>query len=449
VNSAAFLSRLAWLPAALCVLAAVAATSASAATPNILVIVTDDQRARTLDVMPKTRDWFKAGGRTFNRAFATTPLCCPSRASIFTGRYAHNHGVTANDRTSAFAADTSVQRYLADAGYATAIVGKYFNGIPLAENPPPFARWMIGGGTYNDPAFNVDGTVQTVPGYSTEIVAAGAVQLLQDFEADDERPWFLYVAPKAPHLPATPAPRNAEAPVPAWVPSSALVERDRSDKPPWVRKKPLVVESAVATRSAQLRTLMSVDDLVGDVMGTLESLGERRETLAFFLSDHGFLWGEHGLMRKSHPYTESIRIPFFMAWPGSIPEGSRDNRFAATVDIAPTILDAADVAPAIPMDGRSLLGRGWRAHLFTEYFRTPEFRQVPPWKSIRTGRFQYVEYYGNDPTRIIFREYYRLDRDPEQLRNVLRDGNRANDPDTRRLHRLLRLYGRCSGASCP
>jgi arylsulfatase A-like enzyme len=194
---------------------------------------------------------------------------------------------------------------------------------------------------------------------------------------------------------------------------------------------------------------MSVDDLVGRVIGTLGSLRERRRTIAFFLSDNGFLWGEHGLRRKGQPYTASIKIPLLMAWPGHVAPGSRDSRYATTVDIAPTILAAAGITPAEPMDGRSLLSGSTRGHLFTEYYRTEFQRWTPGWASIRTPRFQYVEYYDDARSDVVFREYYRLDRDPWQLTNVLRDGNPANNPRTGPLHRLLAHYRACSASSCP
>jgi arylsulfatase A-like enzyme len=184
------------------------------------------------------------------------------------------------------------------------------------------------------------------------------------------------------------------------------------------------------------------------VSRTLGTLGERRETIAFFLSDNGFMWGEHGLGRKGHSYTHSIKVPLLLRWPGHVAPGSRDGRFAANVDLAPTILDAVGITPAAPMDGRSLL-RTWNRRLFTEMFHPGRGGKFPGWASVRTKRMQYVEYYDRDRSHVIFREYYRLDRDPWQLTNVLRDGNPANNPDTARLHRLLRIYRACAGSACP
>jgi arylsulfatase A-like enzyme len=424
------------------------ASQAATRPPNVLIILTDDQRVGTLGVMPRTVQFFRNRGRMFTRGFVTTPLCCPSRSSIFTGLYAHNHGVLTNGEHS-LPQSVTLQRYLHDAGYRTAIVGKYLNGWPLERNPPYFDRWALGGGsTYRDPVFNVNGSVRTIRGYTTNIVASKAVQSLKAFEATDSRPWFLYLAPKAPHLPSTPAPEYALAPVLEWVKNPAVLESDRRDKPPWVQDSQVSRSLVAATRADMLRTLMSVDDRVGRVSRTLGTLGERRGTIAFFLSDNGFMWGEHGLTRKGHPYTHSIKVPLLLRWPGHVASGSRDGRFAANIDLAPTILDAAGITPLAPMDGRSLL-RAWsRRHLFTEMFR-PGDDKAAGWASVRTKRMQYVEYYDDTRSRVVFREYYRLDRDPWQLKNLLRDGNPANNPDTAWLHRLLRIYRACGGSNCP
>lgn len=425
--------------------------NAAAARPNVLIIVTDDQRTGMLKVMPSTVHWFWRGGMTFTRAYVATPLCCPSRASIFTGQYAHNHGVKDNSKhTGALPQDLTLQRYLSDGGYTTAIVGKYLNSWRVRRNPPHFHRWAtVRGNSYANARFNLDGTFSTVDGYVTNVIATRAVHVLRSFERSDSQPWFLYIAPTAPHRPSTPAPQYAGTAVPEWTLDPAVAEVDRTDKPIWVRDRRTPLAKLHAHRADQLRTLMSVDDLVGEVFETLGSLRERRRTIAFFLSDNGYLWGEHGLASKRQPYTGSIKIPLLMRWPGHVPPHSLDRRLASTVDIAPTILDAANIAPVAPMDGRSLLRTWRRKHLFIESFKDKQYQWIPEWESIRTERFQYVEYYTDDRSSIIFREYYRLDRDPWQLTNVLNDADPANDPPVGWLHRLLQLNRACSGSSCP
>jgi arylsulfatase A-like enzyme len=198
----------------------------------------------------------------------------------------------------------TAQRYLHDAGYKTAILGKYLNSWPLANAPPYFDRWaLIKPDSYEDAMFNVDGTVAPVPGYSTNVIGSLTVDLLRAFDQEDDTPWFLYVAPVAPHRPATPAPRYAAAPVPVWHPSPAVLEADRSDKPPRIRKHAVHLATVRAERGRMLRTLMSVDDMVGKVFKELDSLDESREPLAIFISDNGYEWGEHGMRGKWRPYT--------------------------------------------------------------------------------------------------------------------------------------------------
>jgi len=424
-------------------------TASAEPPPNVLIIVTDDQRDGTLNLMPRTARFFRAAGRVFPHSFVTTPLCCPSRSSIFTGLYAHNHGVLTNGEHSLPQALT-VQRYLHGGGYETAMVGKYLNSWPLAQRPPHFDRWAVSeANVYSNPEFNVDGKLKHLRGYSTDIISSRANHLIRSFEARDAQPWFLYVAPVAPHLPSTPAPEYADAPVPGWDRDPAVLEADRSDKPPWVQASTTSAGWIEWKRADQLRTLRSVDDLVGGIAQTLRRNQEGRRTIALFISDNGFLWGEHGLTRKDQPYTPSISVPLLLRWPGHVVPGSRDERFATNVDLAPTIMDAAGLTPAAAMDGHSLLQSRTRKHLFTEFFHPGLRPGVPGWASIRTHRFQYVEYYNRARSRVIFREFYRLDRDPWQLTNVLHDGNHANNPDLTALHRALRRDRACAGSACP
>jgi arylsulfatase A-like enzyme len=418
------------------------------ASPNILVIVTDDQRTGTLGVMPATRRLFFRGGRAFRPTFVTTPLCCPSRASIFTGLFAHNHGIRTNG-SAALPQRSTMQRYLHDAGYRTALIGKYLNSWPLHRDPPHFDRWaVIRPNSYVDARFNINGSLRTVSGYSTNVMASKAVSWLRRFERRDDRPWFLYVAPVAPHAPPTPASEYATAIVPTWHPRPSVFEADRSDKPPWIRSESVSLGWASGFRVRQLRTQMSVDDLVASIFKALGSLKERGRTLAVFLSDNGILWGEHGHRRKADPYTEVLEVPMALRWPHHVVRGTIDRRYATNVDVAPTLLAAAGIEPSRPMDGRSLLDSWTRRAVFAEHWGRRAHGN-PNWRAVRTRRAQYVEYYSDDFSKIIFREYYRVRRDPYQLHNLLHDGVRSNNPDTRRLRALIRRYRSCSGSTCP
>lgn len=427
--------------------------------PNVLLIVTDDQRLHTMAVMPTTRRWFKRGGREFTEAVVTTPLCCPARASFLTGRYAHNHRVHTNQDALDLDPRTTVQRYLRRKGYLTAFSGKFMNSWPIHRAPPHFDRWHTQSGGYRERTVNDDGRVRTVSTYSTHYIGRKAVQFLRWFEGGDRRPWFLVVMPNAPHGPFTPERKYRRASVPRWsTRSPAVNEDDKSDKPPWVQERNATERAGRRIRRKQLRTLMSVDDLVGRVMREVRRLGENRRTLAIFSSDNGFFWSEHGLSDKRLPYTEAIRVPLFLRWPGHVRRGSVDGRLATNVDLVPTILHAArlrKMALVRPLDGRSLLGRRSRGRLHLEYWKDPVGKFVPRWASTRGTGYQYVESYG-DGGGVTFREYYDLVADPWQLVNLLRDGNPLTGPtdeELQALSRRLRADRRCRGTSgsraCP
>ncbi len=426
--------------------------------PNILIILTDDQRRfGTMQVMPFARRWFGGLGRTFPNAFATTPLCCPSRASILTGCYAHNHGIVNNAGTgrTIFDQGATIERYLQDAGYRTAIFGKLFNFWRIEDDPAYFDRWAIVTPTpdsngYRGGAWNVQGTIRTIDRYSTDYIASMGTRFIRAGEQDDSEPWFLELSTYAPHLRAIPEPAYEDAPVGPFRPTAAMQEQDRSDKPPFIRGERTALRGVGISRQKALRTLLSVDDLVADIAETLRRTGEARDTLVFFLSDNGFLWGEHGLRSKGYPYGPSVRIPFYVRWPGHIRPGSVDDRLAANIDVAPTILDAAriDPDPDEPMDGRSLLDDTWsRDRILLESWPWGG-ASAPRWASLWTRRYQYTEYYAEDGD-IVFREFYALRADPWQLTNLLHDGRPGNDPDVEALHDRLRLDMGCVGAACP
>ena len=419
--------------------------------PNVLIIVVDDQRLGSLDVMPDVVDGFGGGGTEFTNAYVTTPLCCPSRGSIFTGRYAHNHHVSANagDAVQGLDQTTTLAYYLKNAGYRTGIYGKYFNPWPLDRRPPFFDRYAVTNFDYYNARFNVQGREKVVRQYSTDFIANKATRFISE-EADSDDPWFLYVAPNAAHAPYTPEPEYRDAGVPQA--DRAPLEKDRSDKPSWVSSVNTAPQYSEKVRRAQLRTLMSVDDMVGRLDEVLEDTGEADNTLAIFVSDNGYFWGEHGLDDKRLPYLPAIRVPMFVRWPGHVAAGATDDRMAANIDIAPTVLEAAGISPEHEVDGNSLFGLERRTELLIEYFRDDApFDRVPTWAGLHTSTYTYVEYYS-DGGRRVFREYYDLVSDPHQLVNLLGDDDRSNDPPEIQLQTLsdrVRAGRQCSGAACP
>ncbi|MGH2730907.1 MAG: sulfatase family protein [Actinomycetota bacterium] len=427
--------------------------------PNILIIVTDDQRLPgTLEVMPKTESWFKHGGTYFSSAVTTTPTCCPARSSILTGRYAHNHGVHTSERGQAEALDhdTTLPRYLHEAGYTTGMLGKFLNGWRVEEPPPYFDSWALfsTGPTkaYYGAEWNVEGKLRRIKRYSTDFVADRAVKFLNRSEAIDDQPWFLYVAPNAPHAPSIPEPEYADAEVPPFDANPAVLEEDLSDKPPYVQENPRKEVDRMADKNGkQLRTLMSVDDLVDETMQTLHDLDESHDTLAFFISDNGFLLGEHGLGGKRYPYDPSVEVPMFMRWPDHVAEGAVDDRLVANIDIAPTVFEAVGIEPDHVVDGRSLFDTAYaRGRILIEHWLRSK-RTTPDWAGLRTSSYVYVEYFAKDSERLIseYEEYYDVLSDPYQLENLLGDTDDDNDPQTLPLSIQLIRDFRCEGTSGP
>jgi len=386
--------------------------------PNILLIITDDQGFGhgTMDVMPQTRQIFEQGGTSFRNAYVAQPLCCPSRASIFSGRYPHNTGITINDGNG-FDATRTWERYLHDAGYRTGIVGKYLNGVRTEKAPYfDFAKaWAFD--DPNDP----------------RLAADGAASFLETAEQDDSRPWALVVAPDSPHAPFNVEPANPQ-PIPPFDPAPAFGESDLSDKHPSVTEAAAGWQptSAPIARDGALTELEAVDEMVGSIYQDLDQLGERQSTLAIFMSDNGMLYGEHRLAAKQWPYLESAQVPLYVEWPGHVTAGDVNQHLTSSVDIAPTIYGASGVTPGYAVDGRSLLTGPARPWLLVE---GPAAEEVPTWSSYLSPTRQYIEW-GDG-----FVEDYDLASDPNELQ-----ASRQPQPD---IASLLAQAGTCSGSACP
>jgi len=431
------------------------AEAAANAQPNILLINLDDMRPSggTLDVLPHVRSWFQQQGQTYNQNYPSTPLCSPSRGSLFTGRYGHNNGITGNGLDAEIAAmdqSATFQGYLHAAGYSTAMAGKFMNTVPLSKSPQNWDHWLFTTGGYNDVSYNIDGTIRKVAGYYSTVLGDQVVQDLNTFEQNDAKPWLIYVAPQAPHDPFTPEAKYATAAVPSWTPPPSFNEADVSDKPSNVKSRALLnVTTAQQRRTDQLRTLMSVDDMVGQITDEITRLGEDQNTLAIFTSDNGYLWGEHRILDKRFPYTASASTTLIMRWPGHLPAGTTDSRLVSGVDLLPTLLDAAGVTPTLTyaLDGTSILSGTRRSQLLVEYGRSLD-SPVPPWSSVVTPTAQYTRWYDPTTGAVTDREYYDLTHDPDQLLNLLGDASPANDPDEALWSARLNALRTCVGQQC-
>jgi arylsulfatase A-like enzyme len=426
------------------------APAAAAEKPNILVIITDDQRADgTLDVMPQTRRRIGAQGITFTEAHATTPKCCPSRASFFTGLYAHNHGVVSNGEADKLDHRITVQKLVRKKGYRTAIFGKFLNAWPVEVNPPFFDDWAISNGNYNKSFWNIGGQPKTKHSYSVDFVAKKASRFIRDADRDDDdQPWLAWVTPYAPHLPSTPPDRYRDAPLPAFPFTPAMQEQDLSDKPDFLERAYDHDNMLATMRDDGRRSLMAVDDLVGRLLDQLKERDEVDNTLVIFASDNGFMLGEHGgVVAKDLPYPASTRVPMMMRWPGHVRPGRTTDRLVANIDVAPTLFEAAHVRRRT--DGHSLLDPDPREALLIESrgsFDEDRAPLLPAFRSVRTPTYRYTEYYRHNTFDLIFREYYDLTTDSWELDNR---ADELSDEQVAALSQQLEDYGTCQRAECP
>ncbi len=423
--------------------------------PNVLIIVTDDQRAQgTLGVLPVVKKWFGTGGKRFDQAFATTPTCCPSRASIFTGMYAHNHGVLTTQPGEAENLDQSrtLQHHLKQAGYATGLFGKYLNAWDVKTPPPHFDSWGMFSDKppyyYRNGLWNVNGSVKRVRKYSTRFIERLAKRFVRAGEENDGRPWMMVIAPLAPHAPYVPHPRDQDAKLPRFKVTPAMKEKDRSDKPSFARDKGPSLGWVRWLRARQLRTLMSVNRMIATLRATLAKTRELNNTLAFFTSDNGLMWGEHALVGKGVAYEPAVHVPLMAAWPKRMPGGIRDERLVANIDITPTIYDAVGITPAFPVDGRSLLDTFSRERILLEHWKR-EDREAPNWAAHRTLDYKYIESYAADHLVVDWREYYDLIKDPWEVANRISPSYVGTTPDPARLRADLTCAGTEGPRACP
>ena len=285
---------------------------------NIVVILSDDQRFDDMRYMPFTSTLLNAETVRFDRGFATTSLCCPSRSSILTGLYAHNHKVLTNvaptGGATKFNPTSTIATWLHQAGYRTGLIGKYLNEyFKISPAIPPgwddFQVYHSAGPDYFNYAVNENGTIvnygSTTSAYATDVFAEKARQFIWD--TPPQQSLFLLFAPFTPHAPATPYPSDVGfyAGVPKWRPPS-YNEQDVTDKPAWVRALPKLTSAKMTSSDAlhrkQLEALLSLDRAVASLISTLQVSGRWSSTLVIFLSDNGLSWGEHRVVdRKNCP----------------------------------------------------------------------------------------------------------------------------------------------------
>jgi N-acetylglucosamine-6-sulfatase len=468
-----------WLAALLCVAASCSSSETSTShilpeqgaeessveQPNIIFVLTDDLDYAAAQKLPEIDALLRDGGTAFENAFVSQSLCCPSRATILTGLYAHNHQVKdvkppqggfKKFRDEGLEEDTIAVR-LQESGYRTALFGKYFNLYPEENDPtyvpPGWDEWrglMEEGQPYQPYNYQINENGEIVSygtgteDYQTDILSEKAADFVRS-TASDSRPFFMYVAPTDPHEPATPAERHKDAFAEEEAPRPpSFNEEDVSDKPSWIQgidsfndKKISEIDERYRKR---LRSMLAVDDLVAALVEELEATGKLANTYIFFTSDNGFLQGEHRWNNtKDRPYEEAARVPLFVRGPGVAP-GSKVENLVLNTDFAPTFAEFAGVS--LPADGRSLvpLLRGedppWRSSVLLEGFVGKKFRA---YAAVRTETHKYVEYRNGEE------ELYDLKADPYELESLHESANPALLEDLRTKLEALR---NCAGEGC-
>jgi N-acetylglucosamine-6-sulfatase len=507
------------------------AAAAQDGRPNILVVMTDDQALADLALMPNVKRLLAARGTTFADAVDSFPLCCPSRATFITGQYAHNHGVAGNFYPFGWYGmkhrANTLPAWLQDAGYRTALIGKWLNGYGArdahGEVPAGFDIWrgLLDASAYDYFNFvmNRNGKLKTWgdadfarklvefaklevipnPGglqgvlarlrdlfgpapysywgtedpkdYSPDVTGKITEQLVRA-EGDSKKPFFIWWSPAAPHREdvATtlmgrpgrdprPAPRHESKSSRYKLPKPPnFNEADIADKPSNMQNaaRPMSQEQIDQLQldyEGRIGSLLAVDDHVKTLVRTLKQTHQLQNTLIVFLSDNGWLQGQHRVTGdKFLPYEESVRIPLIVRGPG-VPAGKTVKGQVANIDFAPTLVDAANAKAGRKMDGVSLLPtirdprkrpkRVIEIEALERLFEgdIPVNAWDRPYKGVRTDRYTYVVY-----TETGERELYDRRKDPFQLNNIARKSAYAQIEA--RLAAQLKKLDRCKGRSC-
>jgi len=444
-------------------------TSSAATRPNIVVIVVDDMRfdeygagghpyLETPQVVA-----LAATGAVFSNAYHTTPLCSPNRACILTGQYASRHGIIDNtSRSYASHRLATFAHELQRAGYETAHVGKWHMGNDPTPRPG-YDYWVsfAGQGEILDPELFENGRLQRVPGYITDLLTDRAIEFATRARS---KPFMVYIGHKAIHpqivqrddgtvdvstnqgfIPAARHRGKYAGKVFKRRPNYGLSAADRAGKPVLAAALdakhssgiarqfgPEVLDEQVSEETIQSRAemMLAVDDGLGRLRAALEEKGLYENTLFVFMSDNGSFFGEHGLsVERRFPYEESVKSPLVISHRAAI-EPRRVDAFALSIDIAPTLLQAARAEIPHSVQGRSLLPhalgsreRGREAFLMEYYGHENPFPWIAniDYRAVRLGRYKYIRWIREDEAH----ELYDLQTDPYELRNIAADAANA------------------------
>lgn len=386
---------------------------------NIIFILTDDHRYDAFGFLhtqtfinTPNMDMLAKGGAYMKNAFVTTALCSPSRASILTGLYAHKHQVVDNNNPVSLPL-VFFPQYLQQAGYQTAMIGKWHMGGETDTPQRGFNHWVSfkGQGSYlpEKNGLNVNGKHIAQKGYITDELTSYALEFLQ--QRDTKKPFMLYLSHKGVHAEFIPADRHkGMAKDHAFKRPATMDTGAVKNAPMWLRNQrnswhgiDFPYHSTLDIEEYYKRyaeTLSGVDESIGRILNYLKKAGLDRSTLIVYMGDNGFQFGEHGLIDKRTAYEESMRVPMLAYCPELIKPGIVIKDIVANIDIAPTLLEVAGLKSPGYMDGKSfaplLSGNNipWRKSLLYEYYWERNFPQTPTMHALRGDRFKYIHYNG-------------------------------------------------------
>jgi N-acetylglucosamine-6-sulfatase len=476
--------------------------------PNIVFILTDDLDAAAMEYMPNLKALIAAEGETFSNYFVPESLCCPSRSTTLRGQYPHNTRILTNDPPSGGFArffdlgeeKSTVAVWLQAAGYRTMLAGKYLNGYPLKNDPlhipAGWTEWYspVKGDPYGEFNYSLNENGKQVAyghqpeDYGTDVYVGKTLDFIKR-SGNSTQPFFIYLAPYAPHAPYTPAPRHADLFPDAKAPRTPnFDEADVGDKPGYIRDRALLTQKQTdqidAAYRKRLQSLQAVDEGIRSIVDTLQTQGKLENTYIFFTSDNGYHLGNHRMvLGKIAPYEEELHLRLMVRGPG-VPAGKSIDYLTGNVDLAPTWAALAGAAAPNFVDGRSLVpllgdhppaAEKWRREFPLEYgpdpmpgpgptetpgtqadqtLEPPDQDQadatvaplakqkslaIPAFRGLRLPTLSYVEYRTGEV------ELYDLKNDPYELNNL---AGTADPKYLRQLSSRLEELAKCKGASC-
>ena len=429
--------------------------------PNFLFILVDDQPYDAVGFSNRypflktpNIDKLAKEGVNIENFFVTQSICSPSRASFLTGTYPHIHGVNQNNKH----VDPDWQNYapysthLQNSGYETAHIGKIHMAWKRGKEHirPGFDYWFsfIGQGQYFDPKVNDNGVEMKLEGYMTDILTDKTIDWLKN-KRDPNKPFSLNLWHKAVHERHLPAPRhkdlykNEDLPTPPYDTHKETFK----GKPEWLRRKtygfkwnendkipdelPEITWPINKQKYMQLlRSLIAVDESLGQVIKTLDEMGELENTVIIYSSDNGYFMGEHTFLDKRLAYENSMRVPMIIRYPKLITKNSIIKEQCLNIDIAPTILDLAGVKKPSYMQGESMVklisgkkDKSWRKSMLFEYYVDDAWPYAGPNQvAVRTNKYKLIDNFLDDDID----ELYDLVNDPGEMKNLINNDNYNN-----------------------